>query len=302
MNAVKKALAEKGLADSTIDHHLAMLRTLNNGKDPKSLAFLHKTEDIAKTIAEHYAPSTQKTAYSTIVSVLTSVKDKPVYRKTYQTYYDEMMRLASEESGKKTEEKSEKQTENWLGWKEVQDKREELCKNAPDGLHCLLLSLYTEIQPRRNQDYLLMKVVKKTPTETDANYLVLEKGKPKRFIFNKYKTAKKYGTQTVEIPPSLATTLTAYLKSHPLAKTDAYPLLVADGKPLTAVNSITRALNRIFGKKVGSSMLRHIYLSSKYDIAEMKKDAEGMGHSLNQQREYLKSEASQSVTIPTAPQ
>lgn len=295
MDAVKKALEEKGLAQTTIDHHLALLRTLNNGKAPKSLAFLKDTEAISKRIAELYAPSTQLNAYSTLVSVLTFVKDKPLYRKAYETYYDTMMRMseAVKESREKSEEKTKKQEENWITWEEVKKKRDELT----NPLHRLVLSLYTEISPRRNQDYLLMRVVKKTPTDSDANYLVMEKGKPKRFIFNKYKTAKKYGTQIVEIPSSLASIITDYLKANPVE--DNAPLLVSDGKPLTAVNSITRILNRIFGKKVGSSMLRHIYLSSKYDIAEMKKDATDMAHSLSEQRNYLKSEPTQVVNVPT---
>jgi len=35
-------------------------------------------------------------------------------------------------------------------------------------------------------------------------------------------------------------------------------------------------------------MLRHIYLSHKMDISDMKKDAENMGHSLTEQMKYLK--------------
>jgi hypothetical protein len=59
---------------------------------------------------------------------------------------------------------------------------------------------------------------------------------------------------------------------------------------MVAVNAITRVLNRVFGKKIGSSMLRHIYLSDKYkdQNEEMKKDAEAMGHSLDLQRAYIK--------------
>jgi integrase len=70
-------------------------------------------------------------------------------------------------------------------------------------------------------------------------------------------------------------------------------LVGADGTPLTAVNVITRLLNRVFGKKIGSSMLRHIYLSDKYKdtIDEMKTDAAAMGHSVGQQRAYVKKDA-----------
>lgn len=59
----------------------------------------------------------------------------------------------------------------------------------------------------------------------------------------------------------------------------------------SSVNSITRILNKVFGKKVGSSMLRHIYLSSKYGNVskEMKEDAKIMGHSTEVQKNtYIK--------------
>ncbi|MFN9957216.1 MAG: hypothetical protein ACK55I_29280, partial [bacterium] len=54
-------------------------------------------------------------------------------------------------------------------------------------------------------------------------------------------------------------------------------LLQPSGRPFN-VNGITRVLNRIFGKKVGSSLLRHIYLTGKYGkiLEEQKKDAEAM--------------------------
>ena len=55
-------------------------------------------------------------------------------------------------------------------------------------------------------------------------------------------------------------------------------------------NGMTRRFNIIFDKKISSSILRHSYLSHKYDIDEMKKDSEWMGHSLDTQRTYMKSE------------
>jgi hypothetical protein len=46
-------------------------------------------------------------------------------------------------------------------------------------------------------------------------------------------------------------------------------------------------------------MLRHIYLSDKYkDInEEMKKDAEAMGHSVREQKEYIKKDTDTTNTI-----
>jgi hypothetical protein len=139
--------------------------------------------------------------------------------------------------------------------------------------------------------------------DTSKNYLDLLGS---QFIFNKYKTAKKYGTQTVDFQNAdmLKDVLTMYLKHHPLHKgkvtknTEFRFLAYQDGSPLSAVNSITRILNKSFGKKVGSSMLRHIYLSSKYaDIKdEQQRDADAMGHSVaEQQGVYVKTEGKKSA-------
>jgi integrase len=128
---------------------------------------------------------------------------------------------------------------------------------------------------------------------TDCNYLDLATGE---FVFNKYKTAKKYQQQREKISDDLKAILAMYLKHHPIYKDktkqkEPVPLLCTyDGKPFTASNSITRILNKIFGKRVGSSMIRHAFISSKYGkvMDEMKRDSEAMGHSLEEQRAYYK--------------
>ena len=45
---------------------------------------------------------------------------------------------------------------------------------------------------------------------------------------------------------------------------------------------ITRLLNKIFGKSVGSSLLRNMYLSNKYSniVEDLKNDVKDMGTSL----------------------
>jgi hypothetical protein len=60
------------------------------------------------------------------------------------------------------------------------------------------------------------------------------------------------------------------------------PLLVnAEGEPFTNINSITRILNRIFGKRVGVSLLRNIFLTDKYgkEVSDLEEDASAMGTS-----------------------
>jgi hypothetical protein len=312
---VKTLMEKKNVTESTANAYVKTLYMLNGRLPFKTLTFLKNTDKILATIAE-YSDNTQKSILSTIVSVLSLFKDKPTYKKTHEFYYDRMMGKAKDmkDNGPGVHEKSEKQKENWVSWEDVQEKLTSLQDSVQEFadakhitadqfeklLHYVILSLYTYVQPRRNQDYMDMCVVKKW-TESmpnHRNYLDFAgSSTPKRFIFNKFKTAKKYGQQQVEIPSDLANAITLYLRHHPTGKnkkaTDYTFLVHTDGSPLQAVNSITRVLNRIFGKRVGSSLLRHIYLSSKYDkvLEEQKADSEAMGHSLNQQRDYIKTDS-----------
>jgi hypothetical protein len=306
----KDLVEKKDLAESSAQLYIKNLWALNGKKIFNNLSFLKDTETIENQLKD-YSDNTKKTFLSGITSVLSLYKDKPTYKKTYDHYYNKMMEKAGEMKETDINTKTEKQSENWITWEEVQNTKAILRNLAlefsnskiltPQQFEILLayviISLYSEIQPRRNQDYMDMYVVSENKNDENKNYLDWSN---KKFIFNRYKTAKKYGQQIINIEsPTLIEAITLYLKHHPLnptpnlkklpKNTEFKFLVYSDGSGLTAVNSITRILNKCFGgKHIGSSMLRHIYLSSKYDIEEMKKDAEALGHSLEQQREYLK--------------
>jgi len=297
-----------GLTDSSAALYLKTLFNLNEKKPFKSLAFLKKTDAVDAMLAE-YSDNTKKTMLGVIVGVLTLKKLKG-YGKALE-HYRGLLGIKAKELRELegTNVKTEKQAKNWVSseeieklkntrWTELAGKLGSKAKIAPELYRSLLayliVSLYTDISPRRNQDYLKMVVVKKYKDDlpTDRNYLDLTGN---RFVFNVYKTARKYGKHIVNITPELETVLKRYLKYHPGRSSFANgttPLLVdAENKPLTAVNAITRVLNKWFGKNIGSSMLRHIWLSSKYNIDEMKQDAADMGHSVEQQKGYMKSDS-----------
>lgn len=314
----KQLVEVKKVADTTATMYVKQLYILNGKKPFKNLAFLKDTESLQRHIGTDYAESTQKTLYSLITSVLELYKDKSGYKKVYQFYHDKMMEKAKTAAEVKTEDKTEKQEQNWITWEEVEKNAKELRQKSLQAskdktlspsqfetlLHYIVLGLYAYMPPRRNQDFLDMKIVrcgkKDDPTQLskEHNYLVLiPKDAPIKFIFNKYKTSKTYGQQTVVIPNTeahpMGDALLMYLRHHPGLKdkkAKEAPFLVdASGNAITAGNAITRILNKVFGKAIGSSMLRHIYLSSKYNISEMKEDATAMAHSVAQQKEYLKS-------------
>jgi len=305
LQLAKKLQEDRKVAESTSTQYLQTLFKLNGSKPFNNLAWTKKYEDVQKII-DTYSESTRGNQYMVLCSALSIFQDKATYKAAYNFWKDKMMEARKEQKAKPVHEKSEKQEENWLTWEEVDKKKSELkeaCSSFLSNKHItvaqfdklqqyLVLCLYTDIQPRRNQDYLEMYVVKKLSKEypKEHNYYDMA---THRFIFNKYKTAKKWGEQIEAVPEQLQQAIRCYLTHHPLAKgkTKEFKLLVKpDGTPLNTVNSITRILNKIFGKKVGSSMLRHIYLSGKYGntLKEMEADATAMGHSTAVQKEYVK--------------
>ena len=301
----KRVMESRGVAETTATEYINMLKQLNGGNSYSNLGFLKKKEEVMGRI-QGYADSTQKSMLGALVSVLSLEKDKPTYKAVYNFYYERMMEASKKSRATDTAEKTETQDKNWITWEEVMKKHAELqAEVAPlikqklltpanwnAILSYVLLSLYTLIPPRRNQDYQDLFIVKKwnDGMSKDKNYYDMATSK---FIFNKYKTAKSHGSQELDISDNapLKEVIALYIKLHPSkGKGEMRFLVNPDGSALSSVNSITRILNKAFGKHIGSSMLRHIYLSSKYKIEEMKADAEAMGHTLSQQKEYLKAE------------
>jgi hypothetical protein len=302
----KRLIEERKIAESTALQYLQTLFKLNNSQPFNNLAWAKKYEAV-QTIINTYADSTQGNQYMVLSSALSLFADKSTYKAAYNHWREKMMEARKEIAEEtKQHEKSDKQEENWLTWEEVSKKKSELKEDVsqfhlnknitPSQFEKLqryvVLSLYTDIPPRRNADYLEMFVVKKLGKEypKDKNYYDLSTHK---FHFCVYKTAKSYGEQVEDVPEELQKVLAAYIKHHPLAKTKVkeFRLLVKpDGGNLNSVNAITRILNKIFGKKIGSSMLRHIYLSSKYGNTsnDMEETAKAMAHSVSQQKDYIK--------------
>ncbi len=312
-------MKEKDLTDSSINLYIKNLRRLNNDEKLKNLNFLKKVDDILSKL-ENYKETTKRIYLISIVSALrTDEKMKKLYQK-YRELMENKNKEIREQSDKN--EMTETQKENWITWEEVKNKIQTLQNSVSNYkrnpalfyenqwnqlLKLVVLSLYYFVPPRRN-DYLHMNVIydSRLANDDNKNYLILDIVDPKntpKFVFNKFKTAKKEGKVEQEIPDELLDIINNYLHYHPIlkrmkinkktARTINVPFLVEyDGTPVGKnLNGITRILNKIFHpKKVSSSMLRHIYLSSKYGdvLNEMKNDSKNMSHSIGTQKEYIK--------------
>lgn len=136
--------------------------------------------------------------------------------------------------------------------------------------------------PRRSLDWVML--VKDYDVEKD-NYIDM---KNKVFVFNSYKTAKSNGSQTIEIVKPLLTILKKWISILPADM--KYLLFDGKGNHITP-SQITHRLNNIFGKPISTSLLRHIYLTSKFsnvNLKDLKDTANAMGNSPMVALEYVK--------------
>ena len=302
---LKKKMEEKGLSKSSIELYLKNVKKLNDDKPILNFAFLKDIENIKKKL-EKYKPNTIRNYYISISSVLSLAGDS--YKKLHQEYHNKMMELNKDLNKKeKMEVKTDEQKKNWISQEEVKNTLDDLKQKVEKFkndkkitkyeydtlLNYLVLALYVLNPPRRNKDYQIMMMFRNYKDDLNENYNYLDVDN-KQFIFRNYKTEKTHGEQIIPINDDLMSIINLYIKHYPqkLNKKFYVPFLVNyKGEPLTKINDITNILNKIFDKKIGSSMLRKIYLTEKYsDVKkESKKDAELMAHSQSvQMNNYVK--------------
>lgn len=257
---------------------------------------IKNVEAIQSKIADK-SENTKKNYYAALVSLLARMPDtyEPTIKK-YRELMEEKIKATAP-----TDTYNEKQRAALMSLKEIEAIRGSLIDSPTEDytkranwdklLDYLLLSLYV-LQPPRRNEYFNMKVIKNTSGLNDSDNFLLWTPKKKEFIFQDYKTAGTYGTERIPVNAELEQVLKLYLKHwQNIVRDGNNNLLVKFGNlNLENSNDITRRLNRILGKKIGASMLRHIYLSEKFGgaLKEMKETAAAMGHSVEQQKEYIK--------------
>jgi hypothetical protein len=282
--------------------YLKQLQYLHGGPFD-NLLWLKDVDGIKKKLGQKKCTS-RKVGYSAIVTVLKVLKNDALATPYGNLLFEALTECAKIDPNKKTE----KQEANWMSWADIEkifDGLEFKAKglatlkklnttNYDTMLRYMVLALYVTLPPGRNVDYVAMMVMPKKGDgvmPTDYNWLDL---RTNTMIFNKFKTVADMGQQKVSFGSRtrFVEALNRYLKYNP-HRSDTLPyhfLVRRNGNEMNDSLQLTKFLNKIFAPKmISSSMLRHIYLSDKYDVEEMKKDAELMRHSEAMQHDYLKS-------------
>lgn len=283
----------------------------DNNESISSTDFLKQKKKVCQIINTK-KPNTQKSYLASIVVYLMAIKEK----EELISYYRDLMEHIAKETEEKTkkQEKTETQEKNWSSLSELKSElesqrklinKEKLWNKDPEKISnkdfetlqkFVVGSLYIgdDSNPPLRSDYGDMKIIcmkdygNLSDSDLKKNYIVNQSRNKKFFHLGEYKTAKTYGEKKIPIGSDLNKILNKWLKIN---KYD-YLLVNKLKKPMSP-NQLTKYVPRVFedlGKKIGISLLRHIYISEKFppQLQEQEETAKLMGHSVKQQSEYSK--------------
>ena len=289
------------LKENTIKQYLTNLNKLKSIFESENFSFLSKPNEVKEKI-KHLHFLSQRNHLNSIIVLLSAINEDDELTEILNEYG----KMRDDLNDKYTENQksgkiSDKQAPNFVDISEVNKMIETMgqeikslnLKKKKDNLTSkekaliqvfLLFNIYTRI-PLRN-DVAGMEAITKRQynklsedEKKSKNYLVIEKTNL-FFVLNKYKTAKKYEELKIDIPPDLKKLLRYYLRVNGMG----ILFKSSTGKPLSR-NALSQLLiktsKKYMNKSISTTMLRKIYLSSKYgDMKkELEKDNKIMGHS-----------------------
>lgn len=241
----------------------------------------------------------QNTARSIVAALLSLFKHTPA-PKSKQPEWSKLL----EEYNKKVIDWTEqnrltpREEEGWVDKEEWEKKEKELRKDSPGSPTHLIVAFHTLMTPLRGGDLFDVKFVKPSDPSAEEDYtgkqdVLVWQGadKTSRLLIRSHKTRKQYPVLTRTLPPELRRSLHESLKRQPRA----YLFVTAKGKPWSRSSFLawkSKVFQDVFDKPVTTNLARHAYVTSKKSslesIADQRKNASEMGHSLKTHNEYRK--------------
>lgn len=289
--------------DSTIGAYVRSLTKLNGllGENPEY------TPDKVLPVIESLHYTTQRNILNSLIVYLKATDNPPSKIKSFIEKRDKHNTQYKEEqmSGKI----SEKQKPNFVSLDSVREMLEKIkpeidvIKKMPKAGITLnranrnLFSAYTLFQfyitaPLRN-DFAMMEMTTRRAynklsldEKRHKNYMLFEKNKI-NLMLNNYKTAGTYGEKTIPMDKKVERLMRNFVKVLGYKTGD----VVFPYSSNTLTQLLIRTSKKYINKKIGTTMLRHIYLSDKYGESKLESqaDAEKMGHSVKTQQDvYVK--------------
>ena len=290
--------ARPNLKTNTVKQYVTNLNKLQKLFDTDSYDFLSDTDKVMEKISDlHYL--SQRNILNAVVVLLMALNHDEKYDKLLEEYG----KLRDELNDKYSDEQksgiiSDKQSANFATIEEVYEminqmatelkpikKKTELSKKEFSLLQAYtLFNIYARM-PMRNDVAGMEAIQKRAYNKLSAeekkaeNYLVISKN-GMFFVLNKYKTAKKYEELNLPIEDkSLKKIIRFYLKHNGMG----VMFKTSTGKSITRTELsklLIKFSKKYMNKSISTTLLRKIYLSSKYgDMKkEMEADSKVLGH------------------------
>jgi hypothetical protein len=291
------------LSDSSIKSYISILKSLyvkidkeNHLKEFDPKFFVVHKDKVMKYLME-FPPASRKTKTSAIIVLLKSYDVKGSDIKDYVMLMTKDIKECEEKSLE--QKKTEKEKDNWITYDELmalyRKKMNEIKtlwtdKDSYDKIQDAVILAVVVHNPRRIMDWIEMKI-SGSINKDDDNYILNlnSRTKPAQWCFNKYKTAKVYHEQCIDINKEILPLIKKWIKYN-----DHDYLFTNDGEQFNQVQ-FTRRLNSIFGgKNISVNIIRHAVNTHFYAdtpaLKKMAEHAEEMGHSIETALKYVRRE------------
>lgn len=295
MKVINNIIKQRDLTPLTKTQYINQLRKLqrfvSNKDSLDDVSFLknvNKVLEFLRTLGSKY---TVKNYLAVIVTALkTNGNDCKLIEK-----YTEIMNAFSDNLFNEEENQimSKKTKKKWMDWKDIIKLRDNLKKSLMKkmNLHKLkryvILSLYTYFPPRRNKDYVNMRILENVEDLKDNENAIIGDNKKRIFVFQDYKTSKAYGIQYFKVPKDLNNVINLWLTAYPNNK-----YLLGDSNAKTVMDNLKRLDNN---RGLTTTILRKSFITDFYSknpkLKEKNKIAQKMGHDKSiAERKYYKPE------------
>lgn len=238
-----------------------------------------------------FAHTTLVTLFNSLASIL---KYFSGFQEETKVYLEEMQNMFSKEM-KEREENKPREKETVIEWTDVLEGYKKA--NFKNDIDRAIYAIYTLIPVRRVADYRLCyieRVENEDSLPEDKNYILLDTdGIPRKFIYNTFKTRTKYGKQTIDIPPELASVLGDYIENNSLGIGDI--LFPSRTKDVYTEGSFSRFIGDVFQRALGKrltvndlrhSLVTHFLKQPNLTVADKKAFATQLGHGMLSQALY----------------
>jgi hypothetical protein len=289
-----KVLIDKAKSDVTKKSYSLKISKALEVTGCSSVERMLKSADTSlKKLEKHYPKnSTLKQTLTVIVSLISANPDwrdkNPRPSSKWVTAHGSASRIMAEQ---RKFTKYEEVKNKFVCLEDIVKMKKRLKKAAntgdlQDSLTYLLLVMCVDIPPKR-ADYNDLKMVTKEPFK--GNYVIMHAENKMELVMHEYKTQREVAYREM-LPKQVSRDISASL--------DAFPRLYlfsgSDGgcmTPSAYSQWVIRRFTALFGKGVGLSSIRHIYITDMYQRnatkAEKESVAKSMQHSVTMQKTYV---------------